>query len=274
MNESGTNDQILLTPLFLDEPVHGLDQLAGPEWSLNRPQLPETNRQHRMSVVHEAIAQWVHTTLAAGRRPVSIAGDCCTAIGVLAGLQRSGLHPTLIWFDAHGDFNTPETTPSGFLGGMPLAMIAGRGDLTMPAAVELEALPERNIILADGRDLDPPERAALQASGVQHVADLHHLMARALPEGSLYIHFDVDVVALDESPAQNYPAAGGPSSALLKAVFRRLAESGRIAAVSVSTWNPALDGDRRSERISLRLLEALLSRRQRRVSKSAGLEAW
>ena len=60
-----------------------------------------------MSVVHEAIAAWVQETLAAGGRPVSIAGDCCTAIGMLAGLQRGGLDPTLIWFDAPWGFQHP-----------------------------------------------------------------------------------------------------------------------------------------------------------------------
>ena len=118
-------------PVPADTPVSrsagpGLEALACPSWRVNRPVLPEGDPRDRMAIVHEAIAAWVEETLKRGRRPVSIAGDCCTSIGVLAGLQRAGVHPTLIWFDAHGDFNTPETTPSGFLGGMPLAMITGR----------------------------------------------------------------------------------------------------------------------------------------------------
>lgn len=252
------NNRILLTPLFLDEPVPGLEALAEPGWSVHRPALPDAGRPTRMAVVHSALAAWTEATLRGGERPVSIAGDCCTAIGVLAGLQRAGLRPSLIWFDAHGDFNTPETTPSGFLGGMPLAMIAGRGDLGLPAAVGLEVLPENRIILSDGRDLDPPERAALAHSAIRHVEDPQDLLRGALPEGPLYVHFDVDVVALDESPAQNYPARGGPSAALLDTIFHRLAESGRVAAVSVATWNPALDRDRRSERTSMKLVAALV----------------
>jgi len=164
-------NRFLLTPLFLDQPAPGLEALACPSWRVNRPVLPEGDPRDRMAIVHEAIAAWVEETLKRGRRPVSIAGDCCTSIGVLAGLQRAGVHPTLIWFDAH---------------------------------------------------------------------------------------FDVDVVSLAESPAQNYPAAGGPTAAHLRAVFGRLAETGRVAAVSVSTWNPDLDRDRRSERVSMDLLQVLI----------------
>lgn len=249
---------ICLTPLFLDEPVPGLEVLVKPGWHVNKPPLPEGDTTTRMSAVHEAIACFVVATLAAGQRPVSIAGDCCTAIGMLAGLQRAGLQPTLVWFDAHGDFNTMETTPSGFLGGMPLAMIVGRGDLGLPAAVGLDPLPENQVILTDGRDLDPKERDLVVNSGVVHLPDPADLQDDPLPDGPLYVHFDVDVVSLEESPAQNYPAEGGPSSALLQTVFRRLARTGRIAAVSVASWNPELDPDRISETTSLALLETLI----------------
>lgn len=252
-------DEIFITPLFLDKPVPGLTALAEPGWIINQPRLPESDRLTRMSVLHQNIAGQVKSAIVSGRRPISIAGDCCTAIGVLAGLQRAGIDPTLIWFDAHGDFNTPATTPSGFLGGMPLAMMVGRGDLALPEAVGLAPLPESQVILTDARDLDPGEADALVQSAVTLLADPADLLAYDLPDGPLYVHFDMDVVALEESPAQNYPAAGGPTAALLRAVFGRLAETGRVAAVSVSTWNPDLDPDRTSETVSMELLRTLVA---------------
>ncbi|MGD9250390.1 MAG: arginase family protein [Desulfobacterales bacterium] len=252
------SNRFILTPLFLDKPVAGLAELAKPGWVINDPPLPAGALPSRLAPVHEALADFVANTIAGGRRPVSIAGDCCTAIGVAAGLQRAGLNPTLIWLDAHGDFNTPETTPSGFLGGMPLAMLVGRGDLGMPTAVGLKPLPEHRIILTDGRDLDPGEKTLLAQSQVAHLEDTAALGAYPLPDGPLYVHFDVDVIALDESPAQNYPAAGGPSAAQLNTVFESLALTGRLAAVSVSTWNPELDRDGRSRQISLGLLKTLV----------------
>lgn len=251
-------NQICLTPLFLDELVPELETLVKPNWRLNKPPLPEGDTKDRISAVHEAIAGLVFDALAAGQRPVSIAGDCCSAMGMLAGLQRARLHPTLVWFDAHGDFNTMETTPSGFLGGMPLAMIVGKGDLALPAAIGLDPLPENQVILTDGRDLDPGERELIVNSGVVHLADPADLLDYPLPGGPLYVHFDVDVVSLKESPAQNYPAEGGPSANLMHALFLRLARTARIAAVSVSTWNPALDPDRKSEIVSMSLLETLI----------------
>ena len=251
-------NHICLTPLFLDEPVPGLEALVKPTWRINKPSLPDGEKITRMSAVHEAIAIFAEETIAAGQRPVSIAGDCCSAIGMLAGLQRARVQPTLIWFDAHGDFNTTETTPSGFLGGMPLAMIVGKGDLSMPAAVGLDPLPESQIILTDGRDLDPGESNLIANSGVVHLPDPADLLDYPLPDGPLTVHFDMDIISLKDSPAQNYPAAGGPSAALLKTVFRRLAQTGRIAAVSVSTWNPELDSDRQSEVVSMSLLETLI----------------
>jgi len=232
--------------------------LAKPAWLINKPPLPEGDTITRISAAHEAIAAFVVDTLAAGQRPVSIAGDCCTTIGVMAGLQRAGVQPTLVWFDAHGDFNTPETSPSGFIGGMPLAMIVGKGDLSLPAAVGLHPLPENRVILTDGRDLDPQERDLIVDSGVVHLADPADLLDDSIPAGPLYVHFDVDVVCLEESPAQNYPATGGPSATLMQTVFRHLARTGRIAAVSVAAWNPALDPNRQSEIVSMSLLETLI----------------
>ncbi len=250
-------NRTLLTPLFLDTPLSGLEALASPGWIVNKPAMPAGDLQTRLAAVHRALADLVVATLQAGQRPVSIAGDCCTAIGVAAGLQRAGCDIRLIWFDAHGDFNTVETTPSGFLGGMPLAMLVGRGDLTMPAAVGLAPLPENRIILTDGRDLDPEEGEMLKRSEVVHLKDPGELVGYPLGDDPLWVHFDVDVVALSDSPAQNYPAAGGPSARVLKPVFTALAATGRLAAVSLSAWNPQRDRDGRSAKTSMTLLETL-----------------
>ena len=251
-------NKIALTPIFLDEPVPGLEDLWQPDWTLNKPELPHGDRLSRMSVVHEAIAGFAEESITSGQRPVSIAGDCCTSIGMLAGLQRAGISPTLIWLDAHGDFNTMETTPSGFLGGMPLALIVGKGELTLPAAVDLRSLPENHVVLSDGRDLDPPEKLLLDDSDVLHLTDPLALLTRTLPERPIYVHFDVDVVSLDESPAQNYPAPGGPSVSNLRRVFDHLAATGKITAISMSTWNPELDHEGKSKRTSMDLLAALM----------------
>ncbi|MCP5096674.1 MAG: arginase [Chloroflexi bacterium] len=251
-------DRVILTPYFLDSYLPGLEALAEPAWELNKQSLPDDEQQQRMSKLHQPLATAVSQTINQNKRPVSIAGDCCTTIGVLAGLQHAGVNPTLIWFDAHGDFNTWETTPSKFLGGMPLAMLVGKGELTMNNAVGLSPLPEDKVILTDGRDLDPGEKMLVDASAVQHIPDMATLLTAPLPDGPLYVHFDVDVLDPSDAPAMNYPAPDGPSISTIEQLFKRLAATGRITAVSVSAWNPEMDGNGRSQNVIMPLLDVLL----------------
>lgn len=251
-------NRFLVTPFFLDELSPHLGTLAKPGWHINHPSLPEGDTQHRMSALHRPIAEFVAETIAQGNRPVSITGDCCSAIGVMAGLQKAKLNPTLIWLDAHGDFNTWETTPSGFLGGMPLAMLVGRGEQSMTQAVGLHSFPESRVILSDARNLDPEEEKAIAASEVNHLKDSRAVPDHPLTAELLYVHIDVDVINPNEAPAMSYLAPGGPSAADLETVFRRLARTGRVIAVSLSAWNPELDPDRRSQTVCMRLLDALI----------------
>jgi arginase len=254
-------NQMILTPFFLDEPLPGLEPLATSDWLINRPQLPQGPKQRRLSALHRPLADFVQQSIIEGKRPVSIAGDCCTAIGVLAGLQRAGLDPLLIWFDAHGDFNTWETTPSGFLGGMPLAMLVGRGEQSMIKALEVKPLAEYRVILTDARDLDPAEKRLVEEAAVVHLADTGALQDFVLPEGPIYVHIDTDIIDPAQAPAMNYPAAGGPSAENLQAVMRHLSRTERIAAVSVSSWNPQMDKDGQSRRVCMELLDELITHR-------------
>jgi len=249
---------MILTPFFLDEPMPELESLATPDWLISKPKLPAGDKQHRMSVLHRQLAEHTAHFILNGDRPVSIAGDCCTTIGMLAGLQRAGLDPKLIWFDAHGDFNTWQTTPSGFLGGMPLAMLVGRGEQTMLKALELIPLAEDRVILTDARDLDPGEKRLIEEANIIHLPDVKSLLDTTLPDGPLYVHIDVDIINPDEAAAMNYLAAGGPSAKELRTVMKHLSRTEKIAAVSMSTWNPRMDADDQSRRLCMGLLDTLI----------------
>jgi arginase len=251
-------DRLILTPFFLDQPRDGLKPLMKPGWQINGPVLPNGELQSRMSVYHKPLTDFVSKTILNQERPVSIAGDCLSAIAVLAGLQQAGINPLLIWFDAHGDFNTWETTPSGFLGGMPLAMIVGKGEQTLPRAVGLKPLPEKSVILTDARDLDPGERNLVEKSALTHLSSVEALLDFQFPDAPIYVHFDTDIVRPEESPAQNYLAEGGPAVDTLRAVFNHLARTQKVIAVSLSSWNPDLDNDQKSEIVSMSLLQSLL----------------
>jgi len=251
-------NKYILSPYYLDEEVPGLYNLLKSHWSLNKPELHQGEAQDRMATIYEPLAEMVFNALQKGDRPVSLAGDCCTTIGVLAGIQRAGINPILIWFDAHGDFNTWETTPSGFLGGMPLAMLVGRGEQSMPVAVELVNIDEEDVILTDARELDPGEKVSLENSQLSHLSNINQLLEYKLPDRPIYVHFDTDVIDPHDAPAMNYLASGGPRADQVQAVFQHLASSHQIVAASLSSWNPELDKDGRTEQICLQVFSELI----------------
>ncbi len=226
---------ILAVPYFMGEPMPGF-AVPDPHETL-QPDLPDAGAQDRMAVLYDHLAGWV----ASSNDAVVYAGDCVSIIGVLAGLARRDVHPTLIFFDAHGDFHTWDTSQSGFIGGMPLAMVTGRGEQTIVAGAGLTPLPDERVVLVDGRDLDPGEDVAVAESGISHVSvdELAHTIP---PSGPLYVHVDGDVVDPGEMPAMNYPAADGPSLHAVRMAMIHLVTTGRVVAFSISSWNPALPG--------------------------------
>jgi len=236
----------LLTPYALDAPLPALARLAQPGWNVSSG-VPSANTESddqltRMAAIHAPLVADVAKVAADGGRPVCVVGDCCQPIAVLAGLQRAGLGPMVVWFDAHGDFNTHETTISGYVAGMSIAMITGRGNQTLVEASGLKPLPDTDIILADARDLDPAERELLEKSKVAHLTDFNELVERiSTSDRPFYVHFDVDVIDCAEAPAQQFPVPGGPGIETLRNAAARLHQTGRLAAASMNPW--ALDKD-------------------------------
>jgi arginase len=251
-------DRILVTPFFIDQAAPAHLRLSTFAAWINQPAVTGATPPERVASIGEPLAAQVHRVIQAGDRPVSIAGDCCSVIALVAGLQRSGISPRLLWLDAHGDFNTPETTPSGFLGGMPLAMLVGRGDQTVMQRLGARPLPEDDVVLCDARDLDPGERQALDGSQVLRLSSIDRLQALELADRPLHVHLDVDIINPLDAPAMAYPTAGGPRLPELEAMAGWLAMTARPVSVSVTTWAFEQDADRRTEQACLRVLRALL----------------
>jgi arginase len=111
-------------------------------------------------VLYRRVADAVARAAADGTRPVVVSGDCTTSLGIVAGLQRAGLDPGIVWFDAHGDVQTPETTASGYLGGMPLRLLTGYRPELIAGPLGLRPVPERRIVLAGARAARPAEPGA------------------------------------------------------------------------------------------------------------------
>lgn len=195
--------------------------------------------------VAAALADAVRSARAGGALPFIVGGDCLTAIGTMGGLD--GAASGVVWIDAHGDFNTPETTPSGYLGGMPLAALAGHCLPTLAEAAKLTApVPEARIALLGARDLDPPERAALEASQVTVLTseqvrgggdELRGALARLGGQGQVYLHIDVDVLDQTVMPGVVYPTAGGLSLSELEGLLRAVRAHVEPAAITLTAVN-------------------------------------
>ena len=111
-------DRWIVTPRFFEQPEPALFQVAPADALVNDVEILHRSPPE-LAILHGGIRRFVEEALGEGHRPVSLAGDCCACLPVLAGMQRVGIEPDVVWIDAHGDFNTPETSPSQCLGGMP-----------------------------------------------------------------------------------------------------------------------------------------------------------
>lgn len=199
------------------------------------PELPAGTSWERMTVLYENVA----ATIATSDHPTVLSGDCTTSLGVLAGMQRAGLDPAIVWYDAHGDFNTDETSDSGYLGGMPVALVTGRGDKTVREQLGLRPVADEDVLLADARDLDPRERTALEDSGVRRVP-VETVPLEAVPARPLYVHIDLDVLDPDELDGLHFPVRGGPALDDLADSLEGLAAAHHVAAVGIAgTWDAA-----------------------------------
>ena len=187
--------------------------------------------------------------------PVVFANDCTSCLGMVKGLESQS--PAILWYDSHGDFNTPETTPSGFLGGMPLAALVGRGNQHLMRGVDLEPVAETDVTVTDVRNLDPEEGVMLRESAVTIYETLDALVAAPLPEKPLYIHFDTDVVDCAEMPAMSYPEPGGPSLNECIASLKQVVEGSQVVGFLFSLWNDTLPGSAEAMSATLQLIRAL-----------------
>jgi arginase len=202
-----------------------------------------------MDVVR-AVAGTVREVVAAGDFPLVVAGVCSASLGVVAGLAEldSGSPGELgvVWFDAHGDFNTPETTPTGFFDGMPLAMLTGAGWETLRVGLDgLRPIDGANIALVGARDLDPGEQERLERSAVRWVRPGEPVQPAldALAERvrGVYLHVDLDVLDPSEGRANRLACPGGPTAADVASAIAEVVRRFTIRAAALTAYEPDCD---------------------------------
>lgn len=187
--------------------------------------------------------------------PLIFAADCTSCWGAMKGLESS--YPAILWYDAHGDFNTPETSPSGYLGGMPLAALVGLGNTAYMNDISLSLVDELDVILTDARNLDPLEAKLVENSSVEHLPNIEQLLTIDLPTKPLYIHFDLDVIDSGEMPALGYPEPNGPSLAEVVATLRRVRDVAHIAGVLFALYDNSLPDAQTAQEITLSLVRTI-----------------
>jgi arginase len=244
----------LLLPHHVDDPMPGLSRLVPDAVPVTAP-LGTGDVWDRLVPLYDVLADAVSGVAASG--PVRVvSGGCNASAGVVAGLQRAGLDPVVVWFDAHGDVQTLETTASGYPGGIALRLLVGYRPELIAEGIGLRPLAEDRVVLVDARDLDPPEVDYLADAGIRR-RTVTDLAVDDLPDGPVLLHIDLDVVDAAALPGLRFPAASGPTAAEVVAAAGRVVASGRVVALDLAcTWaseTPDPDGAR------ARLLTALLA---------------
>lgn len=139
-----------------------------------------------------------------------------------------------------------------------MAMLVGRGEQKLMALTNVKPLPEGQVILCDGRNLDLLEGVEVTASKVQHINYVDDLLKVDLDDRPLYVHFDTDVLNPNDAPAMVYAAEGGPTLDALKSVMQYLASTGKVAAASMTVWDMSNDKDKKTQDACMACFEALV----------------
>ncbi len=248
------------------DPDEGLathtDQLADPT-----PR-PRAHNVAEIVRVSEELAKVVEDIAKAGNIPVVLGGDHSIGIGTIAGLDRAGKRAGVIWIDAHGDINTPETTPSGNVHGMPFAVALGLAGDPFPPALRGTTDGKCGVLLAI-RDIDAGEKVNIAKAGVTAItmADIDRIgMAAAMERaiavagaaGAIHLSLDMDALDPREAPGVGTPVRGGLTYREAQLAMEMLAASGKLRSIEIAEVNPILDSHNATASLAVELVGSAL----------------
>jgi arginase len=263
---AGINER--LSKLFDD--VHDQGDIA-----IGRPEVevdPESNLRnlHLIAEKTQSLAEAVDKAIEANTFPLVLGGDHSIAIGTLAGVSKHYKNLGVIWYDAHGDLNTAETSPTGNIHGMPLAVSLGLGHplLTNVGGYSPKVKPE-NIVIIGARSLDEGERSLIKEKGIK-VYTMHEIdrigMTKVMEESIAYlkertdgVHLSLDLDGLDphDAPGVGTPVIGGISYRESHLAMEMLAESQLITSAEFVEVNPILDDKNKTATVAVALMGSL-----------------
>jgi arginase len=226
---------------------------------------PEEASAKYFPIIAEAcalLADAVSDAVAAGSFPLVLGGDHSIAMGTLAGVTRArGRTPGVIWVDAHGDINTPITSPTGNVHGMPVHF-----------ALEAQSVSPDRIVFIGLRDVDDGEKRAIRDLGVKAftMSDIDRMgMAAVIAEalaiacdgpGSLHVSFDMDGIDPTEAPGVGTPVRGGLSYREAHLLMEAVAESGALGSLEITEINPILDNQNQTAILAVELVLSALGK--------------
>jgi arginase len=215
-----------------------------------------------ISNVCDELAQHVDEAVRAGGLPIVLGGDHSIAVGTLDGLTRArGEPPGLIWVDAHADINSPQSSSTGNVHGMPLYFALQRGFARADRTVQIGL-----------RDVDPGEKRMLREFGVSAFTmtevdklEMVHVMERALAiagahERPIHVSFDMDAIDPSEAPGTGTPVKGGLSYREAHLVMEMLFESGQLGSIEMVEINPILDNRNQTASLAVDLICSALGK--------------
>lgn len=229
---------------------------------------------HEVVSVNEELAAVVAHEMGRGRFPLVLGGDHSISIGTIAGVTRRQKKTGVIWFDAHGDLNTVDTSPSGNIHGMPLAASLGFGHphLTGCGGTKRKISPE-HVALIGVRSLDSGEKSMIRECGI-NVFTMHEIdrlgmaevMERALrivTEGTDGVHlsFDLDGIDPNEAPGVGTPVAGGVTYREAHLALEMIAQSDILTSAEFVEVNPILDVENKTAKAAVALIGSVFGER-------------
>ncbi len=226
---------------------------------------------HEIASACVILADQVEKSLETNSIPIILGGDHSIAVGSVSGLasfhRQQDNRVGVIWFDAHGDMNTPETSPSGNIHGMPFAAILGHGvdELTRIGGFAPKVQPE-DCVLIGARSIDPDEAVALKNSGIR-VITMRELDERGMSAimdeaiwlasrrtAGFHVTMDMDFVDPDYAPGVGTPVPGGPTYRESHLAMEKIADSGKMLSFELTEVNPVLDDANRTAELGVQLI--------------------
>ena len=231
----GTRGSVALAPLLAEHlgiETHTVGSASAPKVAAWSEVLEESR-----GCLLEAGGQ-IEDAMNAGLAPVLLHSECSVALSTLPTITRMRPDARVLWLDAHGDYNTPDTTPSGYMGGMALSGACGEWD----ADLDVGFTDPARVVLAGARDFDTAERDLIDLSALTVLKgrDAMEELPAAIGTDPVFIHLDLDVLEEGELPV-SFPSKGGLEIAELRQVLAHVAQGREIVGFEVTNFQAPID---------------------------------